>query len=119
MEKKFRIYDKFRGKWVYSDRFLTLTNFFLNIDTRSLSFRGLEQFIGRKDKTGLDIYIGDKLNWGNQCIILIIEKEDLGFTYEVLSRSNPNATDDLRLYRTEQLAEIIGYKLDIMPKFNE
>ena len=69
----------------------------------------ITQFIGYKDKKGKDIFIGDILKWGNECVILIISTDELGFYYKILNQKDKNVIDfDIRFYRSEDYAKIIG-----------
>ena len=54
-----------------------------------------------------------KLKWNNECIILIIAKDELGFYFEILSQKDKKILDfDIRFYRCSQSAEIVGSKFD-------
>lgn len=74
-----------------------------------ISYWKVMQFTGHKDKDKKEIYIGDILNWDNECTILIKEKDELGFYYEVLTQKDKNIVSfDIRFYRSEESAEVIG-----------
>jgi len=67
------------------------------------------QFTGLKDKNGKRIYIGDILNWDNDCIIEIKPKDELGFYYEELGSYDKNCCSwDIRFYRSDESCEVIG-----------
>jgi len=59
-EIKFRAVDKKTGKAVYSDSFISLSNFFRKLDrTNIITDSILQEWSGVKDMNNLDIYEGD------------------------------------------------------------
>ena len=73
----------------------------------------VDLFIGHKDQTGKKIFIGDILDWNDECTILIKPKDGLGFYFDTLTRKDKNIIDfDIRFYRSEECAKIIGNKFD-------
>lgn len=69
----------------------------------------IQQFTRLKDKNDEKIYIGDILKWDDKCTIVIKEKDELGFYYNVITQKDKNVSFfDIRFYRSEESAEIIG-----------
>jgi len=76
-EIKFRAWDDGRRKYIYSDRHLSLTTFFINIDRRNIMFN-LEQFTGLHDKNKKEIYEGDILDCGQDPNAEVFWDQELG-----------------------------------------
>ena len=110
MEIDFRAWDVAKKEFVIED-IMIYTDKEGTMFIGGIADNGLEikQSIGRKDKEGNKIYIGDILYWEDDAIILIKEKEDLGFYYEVIKSFDENViSHDIRFYRSEESCKIIG-----------
>jgi uncharacterized phage protein (TIGR01671 family) len=66
------------------------------------------QFTGLKDRNGKDIYEGDIINFDGTVLEITLGEETLTLGYKILKAKDENVLEDIRLYRTEESAEIMG-----------
>jgi len=67
----------------------------------------IDRFTGRKDKKGKDVFESDIVNWYKYTLEIIWDEHNARFTYKLM---NPKIKEipDIRLYRMEECAEVIG-----------
>ena len=63
---------------------------------------------GLPDKNGRDIYENDIVKYNDSLLLIKWSEDDAGFCYEVISKKNKNVIDDIRLYRSEEIFEVVG-----------
>lgn len=75
---------------------------------RRYDILAIDRFTGRKDKKGSDIFESDIAKWGEYTLEIIWDEDNARFTYKIMNPKIIKEVPDIRLYRTEECAEVIG-----------
>lgn len=72
----------------------------------------IQQFTGLKDKSLKEIYEGDIINFDNNILLITLGEEVFTLGYKIIKMRDENFADDIRLYRCDTNAKIIGNKFE-------
>lgn len=72
----------------------------------SYDILAIDRFMGRKDKHDNDIFESDIIKFDEHTLEIIWDDNNARFTYKILK--GPKVVPDIRLYRTNKCAEVIG-----------
>jgi len=66
----------------------------------------IDRFTGLKDKKGNDVFESDIVKWYKYTLEILWDDENARFYYKIIK--GPKEIPDIRLYRMEEAAEVIG-----------